>query len=258
MGTGKTLMCLALILSTIHQPTQPPPHELNISPIVTQEMLDTYPYPDIQTIRDQSSQEAIEGDLKLPSLSQLCGNLLACRDQSTGQAFSLLDNRLSTSIRQDTFYLQYPPDTSWMRNARAATVRRTAEKVYLGNTTLVIVPPILVDQWEQEIDKHIEHGALRVLRVGAEDLPGVVELLRYDVRLSRCLDVVTPADLQIILMDVKSELFGSTREKLPLTTLGFGQEDTVTRARMDLPPSNLLKVRWKRVILGKFQSGELD
>jgi hypothetical protein len=31
---------------------------------------------------------------------------------------------------------------------------------------------------------------------------------------------------------------------------GFGREDTLTRARAELGPSNLLGVRWKRIILG--------
>jgi hypothetical protein len=33
--------------------------------------------------------------------------------------------------------------------------------------------------------------------------------------------------------------------------VGFGREDTLTRARSDLGPSNLLGVRWKRIILGE-------
>lgn len=178
MGTGKTLMCLALILSTLHQPTQPPPHELDLSPIVTQNMLDTYPFPSIQAVRDQCMPETMNGFQALPSLSQLCANLLACRDRSADLAF---DNRISTLINQNTFYLKYPPDTSWMRNARATSIRRISKRIYLSNTTLVIVPPILVDQWLQEIEKHTEPGALKVLRVGGEELPAVMELFGYDV-----------------------------------------------------------------------------
>lgn len=184
MGTGKTLMCLSSILATLHQPTQPPPYEIDLSPIVTQHMLDTYPFPNVQAIRDRCWPEGVkhvEDSLALPSLAQTCANMLACRDQSVDIESSHVKNQLSTLIKQKTFYLKYPADTSWMRNVRAASTQSTAERIYLANSTLVVVPPILVDQWMQEIDKHVEADALRVLRVGSEDLPKIVELLGYDV-----------------------------------------------------------------------------
>jgi hypothetical protein len=34
--------------------------------------------------------------------------------------------------------------------------------------------------------------------------------------------------------------------------VGFGREDTMNRAARDLGPSELLDVRWKRIILGEF------
>jgi SNF2 family DNA or RNA helicase len=67
-----------------------------------------------------------------------------------------------------------------MRRAKAATINEVPEKVYLSKTTLVVVPPILVEQWMQEIEKHVESGALKILRVEGE-LPGVNRLLDYDV-----------------------------------------------------------------------------
>jgi SNF2 family DNA or RNA helicase len=67
-----------------------------------------------------------------------------------------------------------------MRRAKAALISQVPERVYLSKTTLVVVPPILVEQWIQEIEKHTEDGALKVLRVEGE-LPGVARLLDYDV-----------------------------------------------------------------------------
>jgi SNF2 family DNA or RNA helicase len=67
-----------------------------------------------------------------------------------------------------------------MRKAKAALISDIPERVYLSKTTLVIVPLILVEQWLQEIEKHVEPGALSVLRVEGE-LPGVNKLLEYDV-----------------------------------------------------------------------------
>jgi hypothetical protein len=41
---------------------------------------------------------------------------------------------------------------------------------------------MLVDHWLHEIEKHVEQGALSVLKVDGE-LPGVHKLLEYDVSL---------------------------------------------------------------------------
>lgn len=182
MGTGKTLICLSLILSTLHQPSRPPPHEIDLSPVTTKHIIETYPHPEAQSIRDQSRLD-VDTTLALPSLSEICANILACNDHPRALGLSAMhvDQRLSDLIHQNTFYLRYPPDTSWMRCARVANVRTIAERVYLSRTTLVVVPPILVEQWMQEIEKHVESGALKVLKVGSEELPGIMHLLDYDV-----------------------------------------------------------------------------
>lgn len=181
MGVGKTLICLSLILATLHQPAQPPPHDIDLSPILTENMLHSYPFDTIQEVRDQVSK-SIKVNLAVPSLAEMCANILACRDHSADLAFSAMqvDSRITSLIRQRSFYYKYPPDTSCMRHAKAVNMRTTAERVFLSNTTLVAVPPILVDQWMQEIEKHVETGAIKVLKVDGE-LPCATTLLEYDV-----------------------------------------------------------------------------
>jgi hypothetical protein len=55
--------------------------------------------------------------------------------------------------------------------------------IYLSGATLVVVPPILVKHWEDQILIHVRPGALRVLSVkSASDIPPALELaFRYDV-----------------------------------------------------------------------------
>lgn len=144
-------------------------------------MFDTYPFPEIQAIRDNCGVPPIERHLKVPTLARMCSNLLACRDRSSDPDNSMIDLSVYATIRQHTYYIKYPPDHTWVRNARAATLQQNAERNYLARTTLVIVPPILVDQWIQEIKKHVEPETLKVLVVGSEELPDVYELMEYDV-----------------------------------------------------------------------------
>lgn len=187
MGVGKTLMCLSVILATLHQPARPPPHDFNVSPMLTQHIIDTYPFDAINEIRARSNLPSAAEHNGVPRLSDLCANLLACRDRSADSALSAKHAipHVSKLLNQQTFYLAYPIDTSDMRRAKAATLRPAAHRIPISNATLVVVPPILVEQWLQELDKHIEPGFLKVLRVDG-DLPDVEDLIGYDVSSMNC------------------------------------------------------------------------
>lgn len=58
-------------------------------------------------------------------------------------------------------------------------------RMYLANTTLVVVPQILVQQWRDEMEKHVEKGLLRVLELDKAPIPRIQELLDIDVSASR-------------------------------------------------------------------------
>jgi N12 class adenine-specific DNA methylase len=58
-----------------------------------------------------------------------------------------------------------------MREAKRKIMRRQdTKRIYLANTTLVVVPGILVQQWQHEMEKHLIEGALRVRVIGKEDM----------------------------------------------------------------------------------------
>lgn len=86
---------------------------------------------------------------------------------------------------RDRTYDDIPPPVA---RARLSKQARKAKTLFLANTTLLVVPEILVDQWMGEIEKLVVDGAegLRVLKVakGAK-LPNIQELICYDVRLER-------------------------------------------------------------------------
>ena len=70
-----------------------------------------------------------------------------------------------------------------MRAAKLKVLSREVKKVFLANSTLVVVPAILIQQWKDEIETHIEAGTLKVLEVTKGPLPNIEELLQYDVSL---------------------------------------------------------------------------
>lgn len=53
-------------------------------------------------------------------------------------------------------------------------------KIYLSTATLIIVPRLLLKQWQGEIEKHFRKGALKYITVG-NDLPSRDEVLKSDV-----------------------------------------------------------------------------
>lgn len=73
------------------------------------------------------------------------------------------------------FYMDfYPePDELSSLNLRKSALH-PGEKILLSPATLVVVPGMLRLQWEAEILKHVEDGALRVLVLNTKD--GIVSV----------------------------------------------------------------------------------
>lgn len=213
MGVGKTLMCLSLVVATLHTPPQPPDNTLDCSPAFTQHTLRTYPFAEHREAR--SRFEMAEPGL-MPSLSDLCATVLSNHDHSA-RKLDTVPIPQSKQLGLPRFYYIYPRDDPCEREAKRRQRQTTVTKMYLANTTLIVVPLILLQQWKFEIAKHIEPGTMSVLEIGKGDIPPVLELIKYDV----------------ILVDVNR----------------FGQEETVHRMELQKDPSELTKARWKRIIL---------
>ncbi|WWC63468.1 uncharacterized protein I303_106071 [Kwoniella dejecticola CBS 10117] len=216
MGTGKTLMCLSLITSTLYQPTLPPPINVDISPISTDVAERTYPFSADSDLRALTGFPRSRTHLKFPSLAELCSNVISTHDPSAKRN-PYIPDMLRPALDRQTFYCTIPLDDECGRFVKKKTASQKVKKVYLAKGTLVIVPQILIHQWQAEIETHLEEGVLKVYHAVNEELPEIEELLDYDV----------------ILMDV----------------LRFGAEETHHRRARDLKPSSLLKARWKRIIL---------
>ena len=65
--------------------------------------------------------------------------------------------------------------------------------MYLANTTLVVVPGVLIQHWRDELEAHMDTALLRVLEIGKDPLPDIQRLLETDVRTFR-LDITRRSD----------------------------------------------------------------
>ncbi|WWC71430.1 uncharacterized protein I206_105386 [Kwoniella pini CBS 10737] len=216
MGTGKTLMCLSLITSTLYQPTLPPPINIDISPITTDVAERTYPFSNDSDIRALTGFPRSQTRLMFPSLFELCANIISIQDPSAKRS-PLIPDMMRPSLDRRTFYCTLPLDDECGRFVKKKTASQKVTKIYLAKGTLIVVPQILIHQWQAEIEHHLEKDALKVYHAVNEELPDIEDLLDYDV----------------ILMDI----------------LRFGAEETQHRRARGLKPSTLLKARWKRIIL---------
>jgi hypothetical protein len=211
MGTGKTCVCLALICATKGQlaraeplPGDPPIKVL--TPFARQ-----FPFESCQPIHIQRPEIFdpyaldLSGDEEpppepppqkpFPSLTKLCCHVLrtSCLDTRAVDAAreSLQSTGLSQLLESNRpFYEIYPP-------VPERTTRRFQSEpvaILISKATLCIVPdsyvpllistsckaerlPRLVDQWLQEIDKHVQPGYLRVVVMGNKDIVPDPEVL---------------------------------------------------------------------------------
>jgi hypothetical protein len=162
MGCGKTLICLAVILATrCHVPSIPPLYR--------------------------------EGEVK----REKCASLLEMAATAAGQAsmpwkshFDHLSRSGMTFARcvkacEDNrgAYKIPLPATRHSGRAGVAYPRPPPQLVRLTSGTLIVVPPNLVDHWEEQIARHTQGHKVLVLRNTSNATPNSDDLLQYDILL---------------------------------------------------------------------------
>jgi len=220
MGVGKTLMCLALILASRHQPTRPPTGTDQVSEVYTDVGLREYSTETASAMRQAIglSGGSITGT---PSLASMCADLVALHNPAirhswpgllTPSAERMLDTRTCV-------YYRFPPPVRLPRGAKRVP-DFLPQRFILAQTTLVVVPQILVAQWLVEAETHLDEGALKIWTMGNQKhLPPIEELVRYDILL------------------FSLEQFSAQGKK--------AEDDLYYE-------TELMKARWKRIILGEF------
>lgn len=160
MGSGKTLICLALILATRHQSSKIPDTSRGSRPANRSR---------IRSLADMVAtcitMNAVPWKLYLAPGS----------DGKDGVEYT----ECIKAIRRNPghYFLAQP----WQeKKTRQPLVQPPPVKIYLSSCSLVIVPPNLVQQWRQEISKHTT-GLKVLVCVAKKELPSVEELLEYDI-----------------------------------------------------------------------------
>lgn len=160
MGSGKTIICLSLILATRDLPTQPPEHyRAGEVPIRRR----------VASLADMAASCATRNAVPWKPYFELYKEQL-------GEEFSHCIGALE---RNSGYYFlpAPPPSRSARRQDGPAPLRK---KMYLSSGSIVVVPNNLLAQWKQEIRKHTE--GLEVLVVTKDDrVPPRQALLKYDL-----------------------------------------------------------------------------
>ncbi|PYI06414.1 hypothetical protein BO78DRAFT_397143 [Aspergillus sclerotiicarbonarius CBS 121057] len=161
MGCGKTLICLAVILATRgHFPE---------IPLQYQEMRN----PVRQTTGSLVEMAAATaGRFSLPWKTHF---------DALRHCGAFYDRCVRACERNRGAYTITPPLVRNKGRSSAAFPRPPPQRVRLCSGTLIIVPPNLVNHWQNEISTHTEGLKVLVLRNSSDQTPSVDELLQYDI-----------------------------------------------------------------------------
>ncbi|EHK17474.1 uncharacterized protein TRIVIDRAFT_43225 [Trichoderma virens Gv29-8] len=162
MGSGKTAICLALILATKHLPTSPPDFYKAGEPPVRSR---------IASLADMAASCATRHAVPWKS------HFEAWKNQH-GYEFSHCNDVLSRNCGY--YFLPAPEPRRVGRNKTPCHM--PPKQIHLSSASVVIVPNNLVAQWKQEIHKHTE--GLKVLILGRKDeTPSLEDIVMCDILL---------------------------------------------------------------------------
>lgn len=194
MGSGKTLICLALILATKHRTSQAP---------------------------DIHRGNSVMNRPKTGSLADMAAACIT-RNAVPWKLWFGTDGKDGTEYakcveaiqRNPGHYFLPQPSRRRRKNIRQPSAPRTSIKVSLSYATLVVVPPNLAQQWKQEISKHT-NGLKVLVCVRKQELPPVHELLEYDIIL------FSSTRFERLWLDVTTDRDGAYLPESPLAQIHF-------------------------------------
>ncbi|KAF9127849.1 hypothetical protein BGW39_005513 [Mortierella sp. 14UC] len=248
MGTGKTCLCIALILHTLHQSSRPPVEE----PATL--FCDLIPStPSATSVDSEFTELVLPKGSVIPSLRDFAAATIKTKAVNYRHAQDYLNPDLMDTLENSLLYYHEEVSSELNRQSRSRRHKTTDSpvEIYLSSATLVIVPANLVDQWWNEINKHTEDGALKVFAITnvSQEFPDLRTLLQYDLVLisqSRFAREYIPGPY-------------SVKRSLDLKRLNKSNCQCATvydRCRC-LPPreiSPLMQIRWKRIIVDEGHS----
>ncbi|KAK2596184.1 hypothetical protein QQS21_006389 [Conoideocrella luteorostrata] len=159
MGSGKTIICLALILASRNLPTRSPEvYGGGYRPTRHR----------IGSLADMAASCATRNAVPWRSYFETWKRQL-------GYEFG----RCEQALRRNPGYF-FRPAPKVRRTGRNPVKELSDAKIYLSNATVIIVPNNLVSQWKQEIAKHTTGLNIRVL-ANRQEIPSLDQLLELDI-----------------------------------------------------------------------------
>ncbi|KAI0889395.1 P-loop containing nucleoside triphosphate hydrolase protein [Annulohypoxylon maeteangense] len=160
MGTGKTLICLSLIISTKGEPSKVP------EPFVVE--TDQKPNASLMDMAAAAvNKNSIAWRLFFEAYAKSGREYRHCKE-----ALQRQENLAIYKIRETLIEPR--------RSNRAVPTAKAPKTVYLSCVSLVVAPNNLVKQWQDEIKKHTTGLKLLVL-VEKQEIPSIFNLLTYDL-----------------------------------------------------------------------------
>ncbi|KAL5529532.1 hypothetical protein ACEPAG_5517 [Sanghuangporus baumii] len=265
LGTGKTVMTLALILATLDDLPDPP--EEDGGEILTLIALRHFPqrrYGELRTFLDgdRHRHRLVAGERRpsFPSLVELLCDFTRKHPSSTNLR-SAEDIPLWHCIRRNAplffhFYADHE-QASLARQKRS----RLPRLMYLTTATLVVVPAALQAQWYSEILKHCSTSVRTLVVKSRKDLPPVVSLASdYDIVLTNFngQSLIADGRLQVEIESVRIVISMEAASSKDLSVLDAGYTCLCPEFRNIRIPdcsceapgtvSPLLQIRWKRLV----------
>lgn len=199
IGTGKTVMILALVLTSIDQLPTPEEAILDVRPVLTPLALKYFPSSDFAEARkrlaggrgrsNKNGQQHVQHP-RIPSLTEYLMHHIRTQPEGFTRHEDVFRARgLWQAFKSNIpFYLHYPENFSGNGGSRSSRKTNSnalgPRKIFISAATLVVVPSNLFNQWTNEINKHCEDG-LRIYTAQNPNiaLPCAMELASsYDVR----------------------------------------------------------------------------
>ncbi|TDL24898.1 hypothetical protein BD410DRAFT_851421 [Rickenella mellea] len=249
LGTGKTVMMLAVILATID--VLPCPEECldDDRPILTPLAFQHFPHAKYKFIRQRTSTYndiRQQSEIRIPSLVDTVIDYIRTTPPRVG-LHQYKDNLEEIGLWDDIlanqpFYLQFPSEAFRRDASRKKSQSPPPAVIFLSAATLIVVPQNLLGQWDSEIMKHCEMS-LRILVVKSDvKLPPPKELAsKYDIILM----TTTRFTLEAPANDT-SKLHTGYTCMCPLSDRTHVPKCKCTGVT---DVSSLLQVRWKRLVV---------
>ncbi|KAL9115076.1 MAG: hypothetical protein Q9227_000870 [Pyrenula ochraceoflavens] len=160
MGYGKTLICLAVIMATRGHYAKIPDGYLAVP---------TEPRPQVGSLVEMAAAKTVEHSVPWVAYFQAYAN----------ENYDFLNCKNALNDQCGQYVERLPVAREGTRSKQSPQIKT----ITLSYSTLVIVPPNLLEQWKGEIRKHVQSNGLKWLEInGSTDvIPHANELRQYDV-----------------------------------------------------------------------------